>query len=103
MSATPPGINKPSPGLGEDNKRVLCGLLGLTPAELEELERQGVIGYVPAPSQRKGKPEVLSLEEQKQLLKLIRDYDPEYRQRLGIAGPADEGRRRSNVQGSTSV
>ena len=31
------------PGLGEDNRDILCGLGGLTPEELDELEQQGAV------------------------------------------------------------
>lgn len=87
LSETPPRIRKPAPALGEDNARVLGGLLGLSPDDLAELEREGVIGNRPTPSQHKGAPDVLSLEEQREL-GIIQDYDPDYRERLGIVEPA---------------
>jgi len=43
MSATPPKIERPSPGRGEHNKEIYCGLLGYSPADLKKLEKEGVI------------------------------------------------------------
>lgn len=37
----------PAPTLGQHNREVLCGLLGVTEAELAELERRQVIGTMP--------------------------------------------------------
>jgi crotonobetainyl-CoA:carnitine CoA-transferase CaiB-like acyl-CoA transferase len=37
-----------APTLGQHNEQVLCGLLGLSPAELRELEAEGVVGTRPA-------------------------------------------------------
>src|SRR5262249_53196735 len=81
LTATPPRIRKPSPALGEDNARILGGLLGLSPDELAALEREGVIGRTPDPSQPMRVPDVLPLEEQR-ALGIIRDYDLEYRETL---------------------
>ncbi|MBI2888000.1 MAG: CoA transferase [Chloroflexi bacterium] len=41
-------IRKPAPLLGEDNQWVLGDILGLTLAELRELEEAGVVGALPA-------------------------------------------------------
>jgi crotonobetainyl-CoA:carnitine CoA-transferase CaiB-like acyl-CoA transferase len=43
MSATPPKIERPSPGKGEHNKEIYCGLLGYSPEDLDRLEKEGVI------------------------------------------------------------
>jgi crotonobetainyl-CoA:carnitine CoA-transferase CaiB-like acyl-CoA transferase len=43
MSATPPKIERPSPGKGEHNKEIYCGLLGYSPEDLDKLEKEGVI------------------------------------------------------------
>ena len=40
-------IESPAPTLGEHSREVLQGLLALTDAELDELERDGVIGTRP--------------------------------------------------------
>ncbi len=43
MSATPPKIERPSPGRGEHNKEIYCGLLGYSPKDLKSWEKEGVI------------------------------------------------------------
>jgi crotonobetainyl-CoA:carnitine CoA-transferase CaiB-like acyl-CoA transferase len=40
-------LRTPAPTLGQDNEKVLCGILGLTTAELRDLETEGVIGTRP--------------------------------------------------------
>ncbi|NRA04402.1 MAG: CoA transferase [Myxococcales bacterium] len=40
-------LRTPAPMLGQHNEQVLCGLLGLSQAELRELEAEGVIGTRP--------------------------------------------------------
>ena len=42
-----PHPRRHAPLFGEHNREVLCGLLGLSEAELEELRREGVIGDAP--------------------------------------------------------
>jgi len=42
------GIQTPTPCLGEHNETVLCGLLGLSKEELQQLEAKGIIGTIPA-------------------------------------------------------
>jgi crotonobetainyl-CoA:carnitine CoA-transferase CaiB-like acyl-CoA transferase len=44
LTATPPGMMRPAPNLGEHNKDLLTRLLGLSPAEIQDLEAKGVIG-----------------------------------------------------------
>ena len=44
LSATPPGMKRPAPNLGEHNRDLLTRLLGLSPAEIQDLEVKGVIG-----------------------------------------------------------
>ena len=47
-SATEPlSIESPAPTLGRDSREVLAALLELSTAELDELEREGVIGTLP--------------------------------------------------------
>jgi crotonobetainyl-CoA:carnitine CoA-transferase CaiB-like acyl-CoA transferase len=44
LADTPPGLMRPAPNLGEHNTDVLTRLLGLSPAEIQDLEAKGVIG-----------------------------------------------------------
>ncbi len=94
LSETPPRIEKASPGLGEDNARILRDLLGLGADEIAALEADGVISRVPDPSQLKGAPDTLTMEEQKEL-GIIRDFDPNYRELLAEAADASAPLRRS--------
>jgi crotonobetainyl-CoA:carnitine CoA-transferase CaiB-like acyl-CoA transferase len=41
-------IASPAPTLGQHSRAVLAGLLGVSPAELDALEADGVIGTEPA-------------------------------------------------------
>jgi crotonobetainyl-CoA:carnitine CoA-transferase CaiB-like acyl-CoA transferase len=43
MERNPPQIATSAPLLGQDNERVFCGLLGLSPSRLGELKAQGVV------------------------------------------------------------
>jgi crotonobetainyl-CoA:carnitine CoA-transferase CaiB-like acyl-CoA transferase len=44
LAGTPPRLTRPAPDLGEHNTELLTRLLGLSPAEIEALEAEGVIG-----------------------------------------------------------
>jgi len=55
FSATPGGVWRGAPWLGQDNDRVLEGLLGLPPSEVDRLRASGVVGERPpsaAPNNR---------------------------------------------------
>jgi len=43
LQGTPGAIRQPPPRLGEHTEEVLCGLLGLSPQEVERLRREGVV------------------------------------------------------------
>jgi crotonobetainyl-CoA:carnitine CoA-transferase CaiB-like acyl-CoA transferase len=47
LAATPGAVRSAAPCLGEDNRFVLAEIVGLARAEIEELERDGVIGDWP--------------------------------------------------------
>jgi crotonobetainyl-CoA:carnitine CoA-transferase CaiB-like acyl-CoA transferase len=47
MSRTKAVFRRPAPLLGEHNREILHGLIGLTDEEIAELEREGVIGDTP--------------------------------------------------------
>ena len=40
-------LRAPAPTLGQHNEPVLCGILGLSPDELRDLEAEGVLGTRP--------------------------------------------------------
>ncbi len=50
MSRTPGDMGSPAPGLGEHNRLVYCDMVGLTDAQVDRLEEDGVIGTVPTGS-----------------------------------------------------
>ena len=50
MSRTPGEVRWPSPTLGQHNREVFGGLLGLTSTEIDALESNGVIGTKPTGS-----------------------------------------------------
>jgi len=54
LSKTPGSIRKPAPCLGEDNEYVLGELLGLSSEEMDQLEKEGVIGTDPDEEQPGG-------------------------------------------------
>lgn len=47
LSRTPGRIRRPAPCLGEHNREVLGGLLGLSPAQIESLIEKGITGSTP--------------------------------------------------------
>ena len=50
MSGTPGEVRWPSPTLGQHNREIFGGLLGLTGDEIDDLENGGVIGTKPTGS-----------------------------------------------------
>jgi crotonobetainyl-CoA:carnitine CoA-transferase CaiB-like acyl-CoA transferase len=44
LAATPPRFTRPAPNLGGHNQELLARLLGLSAAEIGDLEARGVIG-----------------------------------------------------------
>ncbi|MBI3325619.1 MAG: CoA transferase [Nitrospinae bacterium] len=46
LTAMPPQYTRPAPDLGEHNTEILEELLGLSPAAIQDLEAQGVIGTI---------------------------------------------------------
>ncbi len=53
LHRTPGRVLRPAPRLGEHNEYILGGLLGLSREEISALEREGVIGRVPAAASRR--------------------------------------------------
>ena len=56
FSSTPGGVWRGAPWLGEDNERVLGGLLGLSKAQMDGLRSSGVIGERPPSGPPSSKP-----------------------------------------------
>ena len=87
LSKTPGGIHRAAPNLGQDNERVLCGILGLTKEELEDLEKRGIIGTEPPfeseEERKEAEPTVLPLDLHVQL-GLLTDYDENFYDILGL-------------------
>lgn len=79
-SATPARIQGPAPRLGEHNEAILVGLLGLTPDDLQTLEKEGIISRVPKESRLEPR---VSPEEMVRR-GILASWDPHYRHRLGI-------------------
>ncbi len=50
MSRTAPVVNKPGPFVGEHTRQVLSDILGASPADIERLEKAGVVKSKPHPS-----------------------------------------------------
>jgi crotonobetainyl-CoA:carnitine CoA-transferase CaiB-like acyl-CoA transferase len=46
LLGTPPQLTRPAPNLGEHNAEILQGILGLSAADIRDLEAKGVIGTV---------------------------------------------------------
>ena len=77
LSETPAVIPKAAPLMGEHNDLVLRELLGMSKAEVEELEEQGVIGYAPDDPRPVQRP---SLDEQVRQGRMLRYEEDFYRQ-----------------------
>ena len=54
LSKTPGSIRKPAPCLGEHNQYVLGELLGLSTEEMNQLEKDSIIGTDPVEEQQGG-------------------------------------------------
>lgn len=87
LSKTPGSIRNAAPSLGQDNERVLCGILGLTNEDLMDLEKRGVIGTAPPfeteEERIEAEPAILPLELQVQL-GMLTDYDEDFYEILGL-------------------
>lgn len=80
MAETDLRLRRPAPGLGQHTADVLRELLGMSDAQLADLEKGGVTAKVP-----KGRSphHVLNVEEQVAQGAAI-EYDPDYKRKLGI-------------------
>jgi crotonobetainyl-CoA:carnitine CoA-transferase CaiB-like acyl-CoA transferase len=80
MSKTSLEVRGPAPKFGQDNKSLLEALLGKSGAQVAEWEDENVITTVPTTGEASPALDPQELVERKQLA----EWDPEYRQRLGI-------------------
>ena len=80
MSKSPIRIKGPAPALGQHNAPVLKALLGMDPEYYSALENEGIIGTVPTASEPSIPPPIKEQVERGRLV----DWDPEYKQKLGI-------------------
>jgi formyl-CoA transferase len=46
MSKTQPEIKSPAPVLGQDNKHVICDILGKSEEYFEELKKKGIVAWI---------------------------------------------------------
>jgi crotonobetainyl-CoA:carnitine CoA-transferase CaiB-like acyl-CoA transferase len=79
-SGVPARIQGPAPRLGEHNAEVLLGLLGLPPEEVRGLEEAGIIAQAPRDAHLEPRPPA----EEMVRMGILAEWDPLYRQRLGI-------------------
>ena len=75
MSGNDVRITKPAPMLGEDNQRVLSGILGLDEQRIAELEASDTVGQKLAGAQT---PSAVPLDRQVELGGTV-EYDSDYR------------------------
>ena len=80
LSETPLQIRGPAPRFGEDNLNLLEGLLAKPAAAVAELSDNGVIAEVPVNGEPSPTLDPQELVERGQLA----EWDPDYRERLGI-------------------
>ena len=83
LSETPAISPKAAPLMGEHNDFALRELLGLTAAEVERLEADGVIGYAPADPRPVQRP---SLDEQVRQGRMLR-YETDFQEQVAAAYP----------------
>ena len=87
LSGTPAVAPKAAPVMGEHNELVLGELLGMSKAEMEVLEREGVIGYAPDDPRPVRRP---SLDEQVRQGRMLR-YEEDFHRRVAEAYPLPRG------------
>jgi hypothetical protein len=80
LSKTPLRIRGPAPTFGQDNLHLLEGLLGKPAAQVADWSQREVITTVPTSGEPSPTLDPQELVERRQLA----EWDPDYRQRLGI-------------------
>jgi hypothetical protein len=89
LSATPPVMGRQAPALGEHNREVLRDLLGLSDADIDQLEAEGIIGSVPVGSGMRHDYSSISFASRKAEIDRLRGglsplQDANYRVILGL-------------------
>ena len=80
FSKSPVRIQGPSPTFGQHNEPLLCDLLGVSPDAYGQLTEDAIIAAVPTTGEPSPRiPETESLQRG-----LLADWDPDYRERLGL-------------------
>ena len=87
FGATPSGISRPAPALGQHNREVLRDLLGYTDEQIDRMEQEHVIGDAPYGEGVEQPRTQTSLEEQLESGH-IRAIDHEFEEKLAEAYPA---------------
>ena len=88
LSGTPAvATGKAAPIMGEDNRRVLCQLLGRTEDELSVLEREGVIGYAPSDPSPVQRPAPDEQVRQGRMQRYETDYQEQVERLYGLDRP----------------
>ena len=80
LASMPLSIRGPGPAFGQDNAALLQNLLGLDAAAYQELADAGIIADAPTSGEPSPQMEPARALE----MGLLADYDPHYRQRLGL-------------------
>jgi len=81
FSKSPLGIQGPAPAFGQDNALVLQELLGMDDVTYQALVQDVVIATAPLT----GEPVSPLPQEQAIASGLLADWDPDYRERLGLS------------------
>lgn len=79
-------IRKPAPAYGEDNRAILCGLLGMDASAAEALIEARVVCDTPNTSKPIDSMRLAALQR----LGSVRDVDADYREKLGLATGASQ-------------
>ena len=77
---TPLSIRGPGPAFGQDNAALLQDLLGMEETAYQDLAAAGIIAEIPTSGEASPQAEPSRAVE----LGLLAEYDPDYRQRLGL-------------------
>ena len=83
LSRTPGRVRRAAPLLGQDNEEIL-GELGLSPEAIAALEREGIIGRLPAEDRMPASQQRMVGYDELVASGLVTEHDPDFEQRLGL-------------------